>query len=334
MNRSFFAGALLCAVAGPAAAQSNVTVYGVVDADLTYGTGSLSKLKAVGSSGLNGSRLGFRGTEDLGGGLSAIFMLEHGLNVDTGTAASATFWNRQSYVGLSSSVWGTVQLGRIDTPTWVVHLRNDAFGPQGVAAQHVFLSSIESAQPAGIRASNAVNYLSPDFGGFTLHAMQSAGEGAPGKYSGARLSYAAGGFGGDLAYARYGNPAIGDLKALTLGARYRFGDVTVYGLIDRADSGSSFDTRGAQMSASYLVGATDLRVSIAQSQRKSAAGADAGTTRRYGIGAVHLLSKRTALYTSIAHVSNSDGAALALNGSTTAPNHGSSGIDLGIRHIF
>jgi len=77
-----------------------------------------------------------------------------------------------------------------------------------------------------------------------------------------------------------------------------------------------------------------LRASIAQSKRTSNAGADAGTSRRYGLGAVHYLSKRTALYATVAHVANRNGSALALNGATTAPNRGSNGMDLGIRHLF
>jgi len=334
MIRTLLAVALLCAVAGPVAAQSSVTLYGVMDANVTYGNGSLSHARRVGSSGLSGSRLGFRGSEDLGGGLRAIFTLEHGLNTDTGTQGGTQFWNRQSYVGLSSDQWGTLVMGRADTPTFTVHLYNDAFGPQGVAAQHVLLSSIEFAQPANIRASNAISYLSPAFKGFGVHAMTTAGEGAPGGYSGARLSYAANGFGGDVAYARFDNDAIGDLKALTIGARYKFGNLTVYGLFDRADSGTSFDTRGEQVSASYLLDTTELRASIAQSKRTSNAGADAGTSRRYGLGAVHYLSKRTALYATVAHVANRNGSALALNGATTAPNRGSNGMDLGIRHLF
>lgn len=329
------ASAMLFALAGHAAAQSNVTVYGVLDNNLTYGKGSVSSAKGVGTGGLAGSRIGFRGVEDLGDGLKAVFLLEHGFNSDTGAAVSAaSFWNRQVFVGLGGR-WGDLQLGRQYTPTFLVHALYDAFGPQGVAAQQVLLGSMELAQPANIRANNAVNYNSPaNLGGFTLQAMTSASEGAPGKYSGVRVGYASGAFAGDAAFGRYDNPAIGDLKAFTIGARYRLGAMTFYGLFDRANSGSSFDTRGVQFSGAYLLGATTLKASIAQSTRRNAVGADVGTTRRIGIGAVHDLSKRTALYTSIAHVSNSDGAATALNGSVTAPNSGSSGIDVGFRHSF
>jgi predicted porin len=332
MIRRPLACAALCAIAGHAAAQSTVTVYGVIDNNLTYGKGSIRSEKAVGTGGLAGSRLGFRGTEDLGGGLRANFVIEHGLNSDTGVAAGgATFWNRQSYLGLAGG-FGELQLGRMYTPTFMVHATYDAFGPQGVAAQQVLLGSMQITQPANIRANDAINYNTPaPLGGFVGQAMVSED---PNGYKGVRVGWRGGAFAGDIAFGRYDNAAIGDLKTITAGARYTIGAFTLYGLVDRSNSGSSTDSRGAQVSAMYLLGATELKASIAQSSRKSAAGANVGTTRRYGIGAVHNLSKRTALYTSIAHVTNSHGAATALNGSATAPNKGSSGIDMGIRHAF
>lgn len=335
MIRTFLAAALV-SLATPVWAQSSVTLFGVVDTNLTYGKGSLTSLKAVGTGGLAGSRVGFRGVEDLGGGLRAAFVIEHGMNTDTGVPASATsFWNRQTYVALGHTQWGELQLGRIYTPTFLVHATYDAFGPQGTAAQHVLLNSIEVAQPANIRANNAANYNGPaNLGGVVLQAMVSAGEAAPGKYQGLRVGYAAGAFAGDAAIGRYDNPAIGDLDAVTVGARYKIGELTLYGLVDRADSGNAFDTTGMQFSGAYQLGPTALKASIAQSRRKSAAGADAGTSRRIGIGAVHDLSRRTALYTSLARVENRNGSAVALNGSSTAADKSSSGIDVGIRHAF
>jgi predicted porin len=103
--------------------------------------------------------------------------------------------------------WGELQLGRMYTPTFLVHATYDAFGPQGVAAQQVLLGSMELAQPADIRANNAVNYRSPTFlGGFALQAMTSASEGVPGKHSGVRAGFAAGGFAGDAAAGSYDDP--------------------------------------------------------------------------------------------------------------------------------
>jgi predicted porin len=339
MNRHFLASAVLCTLAGTAGAQSTALVYGVVDTNLGWGSGSVSDNKQVGTSGLMGSRLGFRGTEDLGDGWKASFLIEHGLNSDTGTQASPApglFWNRLSYVGLGSR-FGDVNLGRQYTPTFMVHATYDAFGPQGVAAQQVLLGSMEIAQPANIRANNSITYQTPNtLGGFSAHAMVSANEGSPtgGKYTGLSLGWAGGAFAGHAAFARYYNPAIGDLDSITVGARYKFGDFTLYGLYDRANSGTGPDSHGVQLSGMYTIGTTDIKASIAQSALKSPTGVDIGTTTRTGIGFVHHLSKRTALYGTYAHLANRDGAASALNGAVTAPNEGANGADLGIRHIF
>ncbi len=338
MNRNPIAAGVLLALAVGCQAQqtgSNVTLFGVIDVDVTYGKGSLSTLRALGNSGLSGSRLGVRGTEDLGGGLRASFVLEHGFAPDTG-AATAVFWNRQTYVALGSVDAGEVSFGRIYTPTFTVHATYDAFGPQGAAAQQVLFGSMEIAQPTNIRANNAINYLTPgNLGGFVVQAMVAAAEGAAtGKHVGVRTGYAGGPVSVDLAVAKYYDAGIGDLKTVTLGGRYKVGELTLYALHDRANSGTSNDTKGTQVSAAYGLATTDLKVSLAQSDRKSATGVANGTTRRYGVGAVHYLSKRTALYTSLARVTNSNGASLALNGSTTAANQGSTGMDVGVRHVF
>ncbi len=330
-----FACALLVLSGAAMAQASTATVFGIVDTNFTYGSGSLTKVRAIGTGGLAGSRLGVRGTEDLGGGWRASYVLEHGFNSVNGTMAAPAFWNRQVFVGIGSTSLGEVQLGRIYTPTFLVHATYDAFGPQGPAAQQVLLGSIEALQPAAIRANGAVNYTTPaGLGGFVVQAMRSDGEAVPAKYTGVRAGYAGGPVSVDLAVAQFDNDPIGDVKSVTLGGRYKLGDLTMYALFDRANSGRSLDTKGMQFSVAYQIGAAELKASVAQSDRKSAAGADVGTTRRYGVGGVYNLSRRTALYTSLARVSNSKGAATALNGSTTAANQGSTGIDVGIRHAF
>lgn len=336
MAHKTLALALLGALAGSAAAQSSVTVYGVIDANIGWGYGSVSSNKQVGSGGLAGSRLGFRGTEDLGSGLKANFAIEHGFNPQDGSAGSAaSFWNRQVYVGLSGD-WGALNVGRQYTPTFLVHATYDAFGPQGVAAQQVLFGSMEVAQPANIRANGAINYQSPAaWGPVGVQLMTTDSTGAVGKYSGVRVGYNGGGvLSTDLALGRYTNPAIGDLRSVTLGARLKFDALKLYGLYDRANSGSGPDTHGVQMSVGYALGVTELKASVAESVMQSAAGADIGTTRRYGLGFVHPLSKRTQLYGSFATLSNSNGAKMAVNGGVTAPNQSARGLDLGISHAF
>jgi predicted porin len=336
MKRPLLASLALATLAGHAAAQSSVTVYGVVDANLGWGSGSVSTNRQVGGDGLAGSRLGFRGTEDLGSGLRANFLLEHGFKAYDGSPASpAAFWNRQASVGLGGA-WGELNLGRQYTPTFLVHATYDAFGPQGVAAQQVLYGSMEIAQPANIRANGAVSYLAPDtLGGFQLQVMDSDGTAAPGKYVGLRAGYNAGGaFATDIAFARYTNAAIGDLKTITVGARYKLDALKFYALYDRADSGHAADTHGLQLSAAYTMGVTDLKVSVAESVMESPTGASIGTTRRFGIGFVHALSKRTRLYSSLALLNNSHGAKMTVNGGTTDANESAKGMDLGISHAF
>ena len=215
MRRFLTLSLLAVASAGSAVAQSNVTLFGVLDNNIGWGKGSVSSIKRMGSGGFLGSRLGFRGTEDLGGGLRASFVLEHGFNSDD-ASATPVFWNRQAYVGLGGG-FGDVLLGRQYTPTFLVHATYDAFGPQGVAAQQVLLGSIELAQAANIRANDALTYRTPaGLGGFSLLAMVSDHTASPGWYHGIKAGYAAGAVSVDLALGHFNNPAVGDVDSVTV----------------------------------------------------------------------------------------------------------------------
>src|SRR5881396_2956153 len=116
MKKSLLALAVLGAFAGAASAQSSVTLFGTLDVNGKYvkNAGSAKRL-SLSQDGINSSQLGFQGTEDLGGGLKANFLLLAGVNADTGSANSQ-FWNRSAYVGLSGN-FGAVRLGRDYTPT-------------------------------------------------------------------------------------------------------------------------------------------------------------------------------------------------------------------------
>src|ERR1700730_16325238 len=117
MKKTLLALAVLGAFAGAASAQTNVTVYGIVDAGVQYKNDGnpAGKTLSLQSGIQNGSRLGFKGTEDLGGGLSAIFTFENGFNVDDGTLGQGNrLFGRQAWVGLNGG-FGTVKLGRQQT---------------------------------------------------------------------------------------------------------------------------------------------------------------------------------------------------------------------------
>ena len=188
------------AASGAASAQSSVTLFGVVDATVRYvNAGVNGNVWALTNSGLTGSRLGFRGTEDLGGGLSASFWLEAGLNNDNGTGSNSNInnapnavaptgtqgltFNRRSTVSLASS-WGELRLGRDYVPAFYNVVIFDPFGTQGVGANAIFsyggmaalTGNVLNITNAGIRASNSISYLMPNIGGFYGQAMFAMGE--------------------------------------------------------------------------------------------------------------------------------------------------------------
>ena len=125
--------AVLAAVSATSYAQSSVTLFGVADATVQVGRGSETNRTSLGSGGLASNRLGFRGVEDLGGGMKAGFWLEAGYNLDDGTGVSNTFnFNRRSTISLMDDRWGEIRLGRDFTATY--NNIYDAFGDNGVGA--------------------------------------------------------------------------------------------------------------------------------------------------------------------------------------------------------
>ncbi|RQR33238.1 porin [Burkholderia sp. Bp9142] len=175
MKKSVIAMAAFGALASAAHAQSSVTLYGIVDAGIAYTNNVGGKHNFFTSSGnLQGSRWGLRGKEDLGGGLNAIFVLESGFNVFNGTLGQGgDAFGRQAYVGLSTSRFGTVTMGRqYDSVV-------DFTGPLEAGSQW---GSYFSAHPADLdnmnntnRVNNSIKFTSPNYGGFTFGGLYSLG---------------------------------------------------------------------------------------------------------------------------------------------------------------
>jgi predicted porin len=157
----------MATLSGGACAQSSVAVYGILDTTVRYVKNGDQKLWLLGSGGQLPSRLGFRGTEELGGGLKAGFWVETGLNVDSGTQADASrFWNRRTTVSLLGD-FGELRLGRDFTPTYGGYTDFDPFLDSGVAFASKFDSSLGTARDTGTRSDNQVAYLTPGtLGGF------------------------------------------------------------------------------------------------------------------------------------------------------------------------
>ncbi|MFC5300656.1 porin [Azospira restricta] len=174
MRRKLLAAASLAAVSGLAAAQSNVTVYGIVDANYTYNSGGDRHFAGVDSGGISGSRLGFRGSEELGNGLKAIFTLEYGLKVDTNTGVASA---RQQFVGLQSNRWGTVMAGYVYSPADDFNSDYDGLSNSGLlSARSNMLNDGGFSTKTDDTFQNAVGYISPEFGGVTLRAVVGKGE--------------------------------------------------------------------------------------------------------------------------------------------------------------
>lgn len=351
MKKSLIALAVMAA-AGAASAQSSVTLFGIVDATLQWGFGETADRFQLGNSGYNSSRLGFRGTEDLGGGMSASFWLEAGVNNDNGTggatnlnngptggsAGNGLTFNRRSTVSLAGN-WGEVRLGRDYTPQFWNLTVFDPFGYNGVGTTALQLGNAITGATA-VRASNSIGYFLPArLGGFYGQVQYYSGEqldNTPaeddGTGLGVRLGFAQGPFNVALALSRT-QYAAGDVSQNNIAGQWDFGMARLMGQFARDDNDAAggVEGRGWLVGALVPVGAGEIRVSYSRYVTEQAG--PNPRTQKLALGYVHNLSKRTALYTTWATVRNRN-AAVALNGSVTGLGDDSSGLDIGIRHSF
>ena len=338
--------ALLAVASAAASAQtSSVTLFGVLDVNARYVKNGDVSLKTLSNGGINTSRLGFRGTEDLGGGLSAGFWLETGINPDTGTTSDGSrFWNRRSTVSLTSVQLGEVRLGRDFTPTYTGYSNFDTFGSNGVAAVDKFFPSVlGSGNPAidtGTRADNLVSWFTPkNLGGFYGQLSVAAGEGTSGKrYVGGRAGYAAGPLEVSAAYGQTEvrpTSAAGDdnYEVATFGASYDFGVAKLLALYGQTKY-SNLKVNVMEIGTHVPVGLGVVRASYVNVRAEGGA-IDPNDANQVALGYIHNLSKRTALYTTVARVNNKGNANYAVASSPTmVAGKDSTGWELGLRHSF
>lgn len=206
-------------VCGTAHAQSTVTLYGLVDEGLNYtnnaGHGAALKMS---SGDVLGSRFGLKGSEDLGGGLSAIFRLENGFNASNGSLGQGgRLFGRQAYVGLSSTQYGTLTLGRQYDPT------SDLFAAMTAAgnwAGNIASSPFDNDNADwDFRVNNSVKYTTPTLGGFSGEAMYAFSNTAGGfnenRVISAAGQYQAGGLTAVAGYLQIDHPGAGTAGAVT-----------------------------------------------------------------------------------------------------------------------
>ena len=409
MNKGLFAMTVLAA-SGAASAQSSIVMFGVVDATLSHysnvsetpvGVAVTTSSTGQNSGGYASSRLGFRGTEDLGGGAATGFWLEAGLLNDSGAglgAGGGLAFNRRSTVSLSG-VLGEIRLGRDYTPTFWNDAVADPFTSNGVGINLIATASGFNSpgqvangfqgNPNYLRASNSVGYfLPPNLGGAYGQVMYAVNEAIKydpgtltpnvpdsqraGRYVGGRFGYTNGLL--DVAAAA-GRSTIGDqfftgttsvIDIWNVAVTYNFDVVKLFGEYSNNKTKTFFaaipplpnafgftspGANGALIGATVPVGPGLIRVVYTEVKYNNVAGlnqripglAPNPKSEKYAVGYVHNLSKRTAVYGTVARINNTNGAdltvggpaffTLAVNRSVPVPDS-STGYDVGIRHVF
>lgn len=343
--------------AAEAQGSSSVTIYGIVDAGVEYArtsagaTTPAASLKSLVTGSQSASRIGFRVNEDLGGGLRAVAVLEHGFDVDTGTQTGAAFWGRDSYVGLGGS-WGEVRLGRTYTPAFFVLLSGDVnrLGFYGNAGGYARLG------PTGqTRAANGVNYISPSLGGVVVRAVYAFGESITAPSDAGRVIGGSGEFTRGPVYAGVfhhvrkdvfpaGSSTSDDTTFTGATAKYDFGSFAVAAGAARfnpagPDTATSGTTTSWWLGGLAKVGAGEIRLSGGRLRMSLPAGAS-GRGTLFGASYTHPLSRRTSLYATLGSMENDGAGRFVLEASSrTVALPVSAGTDTrgfaaGVRHVF
>jgi predicted porin len=372
MNSQFkLTAVLLATLSGAAMAQSNVTVFGSLDAMASRFTGSTAGVrssdnaaKRLDSGGLSTSHLGFRGSEDLGDGSAAIFELSGFLRNDTGetgrsnaigapvNVAADPMWSRAAWVGLSSKALGRVRLGNGTSLLFLNSITSNAFVDSTVFSPINLVTFIGSPLSGGTGWTNQIMIDSANFSGFSASAAVSASESQGGRNSAARVSYAGNTAGVSFAYQNVKkNPATfadgassNNMKAWQLAGSYDFSVVKVFAHVGRIQNDG---TEAARLNIRYKI--WDLSASVPVSTGYVLAGYASRTTgdtvgpvpatvaggnkerKVFSIGYDYFLSKRTDVY---AMVMNDRTVTNTLPAPPQLVTASATNVGVGIRHRF
>jgi predicted porin len=317
MKKSLIALAVL-ASSGAAMAQSSVTLYGLVDAYVGHTSTTVAGVKlsqnAVNSSGLNGSRWGLKGSEDLGSGMKAVFVLENGFSTDTGgfaasnAAKSSLLFGRQAFVGLDSSSFGSVSLGRqygAYEPVRAAFLSAQGDSPAFDATNSTRPSPASSGL-AGIgawvgyqlRIDNSIRYATPNISGFQAAVVYGLGEDKTAttsatKNSSFSLTYANGPVAVALVHQDDEVVVASHVKNTAIGGNYDFGVAKAFLAYNRADN-VGVKSNEWSIGTRVPLGATTLVAQFAQS--KQTGQLVNLKNQSLGLSAEYSLSKRTTAY--------------------------------------
>ncbi|AKU20898.1 porin [Massilia sp. NR 4-1] len=316
--------------AGGAGAQTNITVYGSMDLGIVHESGGPKAAGWTVQSGVEaGSRLGFKGTENLGGGLQALFVLESGIAGDTGgSRPGGLAFGRQTLVGLSGG-FGTVKLGRQFNLLTYALMDVDPFGGGHEGAYSNIMFS-------DFRTSNGIYYTTPTMQGFKASLTYAPGE-TPGnskakRETGLALEYQRGPL-----FAVFAHRTLEDAtgssrnKVSFAGATYQVGAFKgALGYAVNKDPAMAMDSRDLIVGATCEHGPSTYLVSWIRHNDRSGLDQDANQA---AIGYTFALSKRTDLYSSYSRINNKNGAPFTV-GNAIEVGSGKRGFAAGINHKF
>ncbi len=348
MQKKLIALAVAGLMSGAAFAQSNVTVYGLLDLGFVRATGAGQDLTAINSGVNDGSRLGFKGEEALGNGIKAVFNLEYQLYIDKNQGVGANgangFNTRQSFVGLTGN-FGTVVGGRLKAPGDAITAGMDSTDQSNTFSALAPMNSFIGATSHAV-LNNAVAYVSPTVNGLTFLGAYStggavAGDGVPSakdpeRIIGFRVSYDMGPL--SLAYAHHrlndlANVAGNDQREHIFGATYDLGVAKLFTTYQTVKNVAK--AKALSLGATVPVGNDLLRVQYALGNPNGSNNDATG----YGIRFDHNLSKRTFAYVGYGRIATDSGAGASapsfgdgLVGGVAGRN--SSGYGFGIEHAF
>lgn len=319
------------ALAGTAHAQTNVTLFGLLDVNVSnyspgkrIGGGSLTVLNDGTVNGLNGSRWGLRVSEDLGNGLKASVLLESGVLVDSGALGQGgRIFGRQGFLALGHTSFGELRMGRQYVLSDSVVGQGNPFANALVNNPTTSVTNAGRNLPMWLnapRADNVVQYQTPTLGGFAFAAQVAPGEGTADRFHGLRLTYANGPLYAGITYEWNKPRGGGDdtNKSLSATANYDFGVVKLLGGFQRNRDLATGSNNGAAVAVSNLVvtgdttftadridgwtlgtevpfGVTTFGVNYTRMKYESDAGDDA-TLGKVALTARYGLSKNTFLY--------------------------------------
>ena len=329
---------------GSAQAQSSVSIYGLLDASVgQFQNAGGVKLKRLDSGNLSTSFIGFKGREDLGGGLAATFALESFLLLDSGAASRVpgvdVFWARAANVGVTGG-FGTLKLGRQGPPLFVSTLIFNAFGDSfgySPSIRQYYNSPYGTPLVGDSGWNNAIGYSTPSFGGASANVLVAAGEGsatAKGPNFGANVLY----FGGPVAFTVAAQkveaqgvlgrgiaafPGFKSQTAIQLGGSWNLGAVKLFAQYGKISTDATADvtTKILNVSASIPVGPGAVNMAFGNSKMTTQGSAASPKSTMLTAGYLYSLSKRSDLY------------AIYMLDKYTALSNGTT-LAAGIRHTF